>query len=201
MGADVPSPSYFCWIRLIQVSGHKTSWKEPVPRDVWLLKTPELDVTVTWGVYAPPPFSTSSLNPILPSLKLSKKEPDQSNCLHLALSATKCQTLQQELQHFHPPAFQSTRTGIKKPKMYQRNESITYTGHKWTEAGGPSWRTKGPAGEKSTWVSPHSLASPLSLLPMHPFIWKCECTCGMLEILWLMDGTCSACQNLPSLPM
>lgn len=174
MGADVPSPSYFCWIWVIQVSGHKTSWKESFPRDVCLLKTPELDATVTWGMYVPPPFSTSSLNAILPSLKLSKKEPNQSNCLHLALSATKCQTLQQELQHFHPPSLQSRKTGTKQPKMYQRKESS----HKWTEDGGSSWMTKGPAGEKPTWVSPHSLVSPLNLLPMHPFTWKCECTCG-----------------------
>lgn len=58
-------------------------------------KNPELDVTVTQGVHVPPPFSISSLNPLLPPLKLSKKEPNQSNCLHLALSATKCQTFLQ----------------------------------------------------------------------------------------------------------
>lgn len=78
-------------------------------------------------MYVPPPFSTSSLNPILPSLKLSKKEPNQSNCLHLALAAIKCQTLQRELQHLHPPSLQSRKTATKRPKMYQKTESIPYT--------------------------------------------------------------------------
>lgn len=76
-----------------------------------------------------------------------------------------------------PPKREDRYKGAKNESEKKRKYHLHQPQMDW------SWRTLlDNKGEKPTWVSPHSLVSPLNLLPRRPFIWKCECMHGMLEI-------------------